>query len=50
LPPASSTQIPDKSLTHGFFGELGDEILTKDARDYTVETLKYLYQTSVTEI
>ena len=37
------------SLTHGFFGELGDEIFSKQAIDYVKESVVYLFQAALHE-
>lgn len=39
-----------RSLTHGFFGEMGDEIISKQARDYAKETLVYFFQSGLYEV
>ena len=50
-PPISPRQktANKQSLTHGFFGELSDEIISKQVREYTHETMTYLFEAGCTE-
>jgi len=51
-PRLQSSQLLKRNytLTHGFFGELGDEIISKQARDYAKETLVYFFQSGLYEV
>ena len=45
-----TTERGNRTETHGFFGELGEEIISKQALDYTKEMARWIGQTAMNEV